>query len=60
MNLNDNSQLDENNLNYLNEEISNYDIFEDDSPRFKTDNYLSKPKQTESEYFNPSNYEKPL
>ena len=52
MNLNDNSALDENNLNYLNQEISNYDIFEEDSPKI-TENYFKKSKRLDNEYTVP-------
>jgi hypothetical protein len=46
------SGLDENNLNYLNEEISQYDILEDDSPRLKGDLYFNNSKHVENEYMN--------
>lgn len=58
----DNSDLDENNLNYLNEEISNYDMFEEDyqdSPKFKAENYLSKTKPAENENINTMTYDIP-
>ena len=55
-----NSELDENNLQYLNEEISHYDVLEDDyqeSPKFKFENYLSKTKQVENDYINKLGYD---